>query len=406
MASSISRGTREVDLCVVGLGPAGRALAHRASQAGLTVAVVDPRPDRLWPPTFGCWVDELPSWLPATTIAVRIARPIVWTNRRRNIDREYCVLSKPRLRAALSLDDARVVAARATRVEPHRVKLSNGTALTAATVFDTRGSTSGHRRRMASAHGIFVDADIAAPMIGDGEGLLMDWRRGNGASSQEPPSFLYAMPLGDGTVVFEETSLGLCGGMPQHELRRRTVNRLAAHGIRLNGDERCEAAHYPLVEPPPKPGAGRVVGYGARGGMMNPATGYSVADSLALADTAVTALQQGEDPIAALWPWQARLVYWMRVRGLWGLGRLTTEQSIAAFDSFFTATPRGQRAVLSTRDDYATLAALLVRTVAHTWPFHWRFDFVGWTHRNRWTDYTFNLPARTQQSHPGASATP
>ncbi|MBF6191361.1 lycopene cyclase [Nocardia beijingensis] len=396
----MARRTPKVDICVVGLGPAGRALAHRAMRAGLTVAAVDPRPDRLWPPTFGCWVDELPSWLPATVIATRITQPVVWTTRRHRIDREYCVLSKPGLRSALPLDDAHILAARATRVEPHRVELSDGSAITAATVFDTRGSTSVARRRAASAHGIFVDADTAAPMVGDGEGLLMDWRPDNGTSSKEPPSFLYAMPLGDGTVVFEETSLGLRGGMPQHELRKRTANRLAAHGIRLTGNETCEAAHYPLHEPPPKSRTGQVVGFGARGGMMNPATGYSVADSLTLADTVVTALQQGKDPVAALWPWQARLVYWMRVRGLWGLGRLTTEQSVAAFDSFFSAAPRGQRAVLSTRDDYMTLAALLVNTVAHTWPFHWRFDFVGWTNRNRWTDYPFSAaPDHTQQSH-------
>jgi lycopene beta-cyclase len=218
----------------------------------------------------------------------------------------------------------------------------------------------------------------------------MDWRPDNGAGADEPPSFLYAMPLGDGTVVFEETSLGLSGGMPQHELRKRTLNRLAAHGIRLTGREESEAAHYPLDQPPPTRGGGQAIPFGSRGGMMNPATGYSVADSLALADVAVAAAQHGDDLIAALWPWRARLVHWMRMRGLWGLGRLTTEQSIAAFDAFFNASPRGQRAVLSSRDDYTTLGAVLVDTVAHTWPFHWRFDFVGWANRNRWTDYTFS----------------
>lgn len=383
-------------MCVVGLGPTGRALAHRAMRAGMTVAAVDPRPDRLWSPTYACWADELPPWLPATVIATRIPRPTIWTTTHHRVNRQYCVLSKPELHAALPLDNVLVVAGRATHIEPHRVELADRTTITATTVFDARGLTSPGRRRTASAHGIFVDADLAAPMIDDGDGLLMDWRPDNGAGPKEPPSFLYAMPLGDGTVVFEETSLGLAGGMPQRELRRRTLNRLVAHGIRLTGTERSEAAHYPLDQPPPKHGAGQVIPFGSRGGMMNPATGYSVADSLAMADTAVAALQEGSDPIAALWPWRTRLVHWMRTRGLWGLGRLTTEQSIAAFDSFFNTSPRGQRAVLSTRDDYATLGAVLVDTVAHTWPFHWRFDFIGWTNRNRWTDYPFSqLPTST-----------
>ncbi|MFR9752319.1 lycopene cyclase family protein [Nocardia sp. 004] len=387
----MSVGTvREVDVCVVGLGPAGRALAHRALAAGLSVTAIDPRPNRLWPPTFSCWVDELPDWLPAGAIATTIPKPTVWTTTERRIDRPYCVLSKPGLRAALPLDNATVVASRATRVGAHEVELAGGAVHTAATVFDTRGLPSLGRRRAASAHGIFVEAEKAAPMVAEGEGLLLDWRPENGAGPDEPPSFLYAVPIGDGTVIFEETSLGLRGGMPQHELRKRTLNRLAAHGIRLTGTEPSEAAHYPLDQPPPRKGRARAIPFGARGGMMHPCTGYSVADALTLADTAVTALRQGRDPVAELWPLRARLVYWMRMRGLYGLGRLTTEQSIAMFDAFFSATPRGQRALLSAHDDYTALGAVLVDTVAHTWPFRWRYDLVGWTNRNRWLDYDFD----------------
>ncbi|MEU6831103.1 lycopene cyclase family protein [Nocardia beijingensis] len=383
---------RQVDVCVVGLGPTGRALAHRAMRAGLSVTAIDPRPERLWPPTFSCWVDELPRWLPATAIATTIPAPTVWTKTEHRIDRPYCVLSKPGLRAALPLDDATVVTGRATRVDAHEVELADGAVHRAAAVFDTRGLPSLGRRRAASAHGIFVDAETAAPMITEGEGLLLDWRPENGAGPDEPPSFLYAVPLGDGTVIFEETSLGLRGGMPQHELRRRTLARLAAHGIRLTGAEPSEAAHYPLDQPPPRRGEARAIAFGSRGGMMHPCTGYSVADSLALVDTAVAALLEGRDPIAALWPPRARLVYWMRMRGLYGLGRLTTEQSVAMFDAFFSASPRGQRALLSAHDDYAALGAVLFNTVAHTWPFRWRYDLVGWTNRNRWLDYDFAEP--------------
>ncbi|WP_109525359.1 MULTISPECIES: lycopene cyclase family protein [Nocardia] len=390
---------RDFDIAVVGLGPTGRALAHRAMLAGFRVAAVDPRPDRLWPPTFSCWVDELPRWLPAEAIAVRIPAPTVWTTTEHRIERPYCVLSKPGLHAALPLDDATVFAARASEVGAHEVVLADGTKLRAATVFDTRGLPSLGQRRAASAHGIFVDADTAAPMVADGEGLLLDWRPENGAGPDEPPSFLYAVPLGDGTVIFEETSLGLRGGMPQRELRRRTLERLAAHGIRLTGDEPSEAAHYPLDQPPPRRGAASAVPFGSRGGMMHPCTGYSVADSLALVDTAVAALRGGRDPIEALWPWQARLVYWMRTRGLYGLGRLTTDQSIAMFEAFFTESERGQRALLSAHADYTALGAVLFNTVAHTWPFRWRYDLVGWTNRDRWSNYDF--PAVTERlPHP------
>lgn len=393
MAAMSAQHFHHADLCVVGLGPTGRAIAHRAMGAGLDVVAVDPRPDRLWPPTFSCWVDELPAWLPPAAIAQRIEAPTVWTRSRHRIERPYCVLSKPGLREALPLDDATVVTGRATTVSAHRVELRDGSTVTATTVVDARGLPVPGARRTASAHGIFVDADRAAPMVGDGEGLLLDWRDENGAGPGEPPSFLYAVPLGDGTVIFEETSLGLRGGMPQHELRRRTLARLAAHGIRLRGDEPSEAAHYPLDQSPPPLRSGQRAGapvpFGSRGGMMHPCTGYSVADSFALADTLVEAVRAGADPVAALWPWQARLVYWMRMRGLYGLGRLTTAQSISMFEAFFTASPRRQRALLSAHDDYAALGAALVMTVSRTWPFHWRYDLVGWRNRNRWVGYDY-----------------
>lgn len=380
------------DVCVVGLGPTGRALAHRAAVAGMRVVAVDPRPDRLWGPTYSCWVDELPKWLDHGAIASRIEAPVVWTDAEHRIQRPYCVLSKQGLRDALPLDDARVVAGRARTVEAHRVELADGTEVRAATVFDTRGQAAPGSRRTASAHGIFVDEDTAAPMVRPGEGLLLDWRPENGAGPDEPPSFLYAVPLGDGTVIFEETSLGLRGGMPQHELRRRTVNRLAAHGIRLRGDEPTEAAHYPLDAAVPKAGRGQVIPFGSRGGMMHPITGYCVADSLALVDTALEAVARGADPIEALWPWQARAVHWMRMRGVYGLGRLTTPQSLAMFDAFFTRPPRQQRALLSAHDDYSALGTALFMTVATTWPFRWRYDLVGWTNRNRWVGWDYGRP--------------
>jgi lycopene beta-cyclase len=275
------------------------------------------------------------------------------------------------------------VAQKATSVGEHRVDFADGTAITAAAVFDCRGLPPVGKRPAASAHGIFVDAERVAEYVPPGEALLLDWRNENDTPADAPPSFLYSVPIGDGTVIFEETTLGIPGGLTQRELRRRVIARLRAHGIELDGTEHSESCHYPLDQPPPRRGRGPIP-FGSRGGMMHPCTGYSVADSLALADTVVEALATGGDALARLWTPRARAVYWMRRRGLAGMGRLTTEQTAAMFDSFFRASPRGQRALLSAHDDAAALGAALFTTVAHTWPFRWRFDLVGWTNRNRW----------------------
>lgn len=88
------------------------------------------------------------------------------------------------------------------------------------------------------------------------------------------------------------------------------------------------------------------------------------------------------------------------MRGLWGLGRLTTDQSIAMFESFLRASPRAQRALLSAHDDYAALGAVLFNTVARVRPFRWRYDLVGWTNRNRWVGYDFDEPERVPGGRP------
>lgn len=386
--SAMTNGYRNVDICVVGLGPTGRALAHRCAAAGLSVIAVDPRPDRRWIPTYSAWIDELPEWLPQSVIAARIQAPTVWTTRERRIQRPYAVLSKPRLFEALSLDGVRIEVQRANVLTAHRADLANGQTVTAGAVIDARGLPPAGKRPAASAHGIFVDAERVAKYVPPGQALLLDWRDENGAGPDDRPSFLYSVPIGDGTVIFEETALAMPGGLTQQELRRRVTNRLNSHGITLTGDEPSEACHYPLDQPPPHRfmRGDAAVPFGSRGGMMHPCTGYSVANSLALADTVAAALQSSKDPIAALWPTRARLVYWMRERGMAGMGRLTKQQTVAMFDSFFTASPRGQDALLSEHADAVGLATVLVDTVAHTWPFSWRYDLMGWRNRNRWAD--------------------
>lgn len=373
------------DVCIVGLGPAGRGLAHRCATAGLQVAAVDPHPDRLWAPTYGAWTDELPDWLPSQVVAVEVSRPMSYTPDRVVVDRPYAMLDKAELFKALDLGDATVYADRAVDISPNLVRTAAGTEIAARIVIDARGLPAPAKRPAAWAHGIFVDAEVAAPFVAPGECILTDWREQNGATNDDPPSFLYAVPIGDGTVLFEEVCQGIPGGLSQTELRRRVIARLEANGVRLTGDEESESCHYALDQAPPRRRSrGEVFPYGSRGGLMHPCTGYSAAASLRMADTVVDAIMSGRDPARALWTFRARAVYWMRMRGLNGIGRLTNEQSAATFDLFFKAPLRQQRALLSEHDDVVGLGTVLVSTVSHLWPFRWRYTLVGWINRKRW----------------------
>ncbi|MET8778055.1 lycopene cyclase family protein [Nocardia sp. NPDC004654] len=330
------------DIVVCGLGPAGRALAHRCLARGMAVTVVDPAPARPWTATYAAWADELPGWLDPAVTAATVARPTAWGARRHELDRAYVVLDTGRLQNSLDLTGAEIVAERAVRLERHGVTLASGRTLPAERVIDARGIARSPARAEQTAYGVLVD-DTAAAGI---EPLFMDWRADNGAHPAAPRSFLYAVPLGGGAMLLEETCLAGRPALDTGELRTRLRHRLRARGIALHGDEPVERVRFPVQGGRPCQRA-----FGAAGGFTHPATGYSVASALAAADAAATG--------ADLWPPSARAVRALRTAGLRALLALPPADLPAFFDAFFDLPAPLQRAYLSGRTDLAgTVAAM------------------------------------------------
>lgn len=344
------------DLAVVGLGPAGRALAHRAAAAGLDVVAVDPRPARPWTPTYAAWLDELPAWLEPSVVRARVDRPRVWAKREHTVDRPYGVLDNAALRDALDLGGTRVLAGTAATVTAHAVTLRDGTEVGATRVLDARGLHPGPALAEQTAYGVLLDAAAAAPALGGGPAWFMDWRPDNGAAADAPPSFLYAVPLGAGRVLLEETCLVGRPGLPLGVLRDRLETRLRSRGVESPADAATERVRFPVQAPRPGHGA---PGFGARGGLVHPGTGYSVAASLAAADVVVRAVAEGRDPDAALWPARARAVRALREVGLRSLLQLEPDATAGFFEAFFALDPGHQRAYLSGRDDPLAVAGAM-----------------------------------------------
>ncbi len=202
-----------------------------------------------------------------------------------------------------------------------------------------------------TAHGVVVDTATAAPLVGPGEALFMDWRPDHG----EPgwPTFLYAVPLGGDAVLLEETSLARRPGLPLPVLRRRLHARLARHGITPPADARVERVRFPVDRPRhTTPG---VLGFGAAAPLVHPATGFSVADALRLAPSVAEALATGGVRAARrrVWPARALAVHRLRRIGLEALLRMPPEAVPAFFETFFALPERHRRAYLSGRDDLA-----------------------------------------------------
>ncbi|MCV7420422.1 lycopene cyclase family protein [Mycobacterium yunnanensis] len=364
---------RRTDVLVVGAGPAGLAVAGACARLGLTTVVVDPAPDRPWTATYGMWSPELPDDLPASVVSARAAGRAIAVSEHR-LGWEYAVLDVPRLQEHLTdgLADARVHAARVVgSPEAGVVALADGSHLRASVVVDAGGGArpldrTPSRRTAAAqtAYGVIVDEAAAAPLVDDGDALFMDWRADHGEAGW--PTFLYVIPLGDGMVLMEETSLARRPGLPLATLRRRLHARLAHHGIRPPEDARTERVSF-RVDHPRHNGPG-TLGFGAAAPLIHPATGFSLASSLRLAPRVASALaaRLPDDPAGALaaaqktvWPLDARVVHHVRRIGLESLLRMPPPDVPGFFEQFFALPDAHRWTYLTSRDDVGGIVAAM-----------------------------------------------
>lgn len=367
------------DIAVLGLGPAGRALAHSCARRGLRVAAIDPRPDRIWRATYACWRDELPSWLPAGVIAGGVDRPVVRTDTRTiTIDRSYVVLDNPALRDELALDGVTVVTGSAAGSRPEgdgiRIGLDHGRSLLARRAIDARGlgtaDRDGRAPALQTAFGVVVPRATAVTVLDGAEAVLMDWRSAGDDRPGEPPSFLYAVPVAADRVLLEETCLIGRPGPGIDRLRVRLRRRL--RGVGIDPDPADGAAVYAtetvrFAMAPPDDRPWRLPGplaFGARGGLGHPATGYSVAASLREAEVVADALSSGRDPTAALWSWRARITSRMLTRAATVLEDFDAVRMQQFFGAFFAMPVARQRDFLSDRRHPGRVAAAMAHMYA------------------------------------------
>lgn len=369
MARPYTLGTVMFDAAVVGLGPAGRSLAASLLARGASVLAVDPRPDAVWSPTYGVWAEDL-GGLPADVVRSRVRRPEIRAHGRHVLPREYAVLDNAALQRALPLDGAQVRTERvgdegllALRQEARVVVDARGARPTGRGDGTARASRSEDQdpAPAQTAYGIVVAAEDAAPALDGAEGLIMDWRRdwvpaGPGSSGEAPATFLYAIPLGEGTVLLEETCLAAAPGLPIPALRARLRTRLLARGVRARAVDdplAREVVRIPMRGRGGTPPEGVLaVGTAGRGG--NVVTGYSVAHSLLAADALAARIVDGDAPRHAdpLTPGDA-----IREAGLRALLRLDPEGTVDLFDAFGRLPGERQRAFWSRETGASDLAA-------------------------------------------------
>jgi lycopene beta-cyclase len=284
------------DLLVAGAGPAGLALAGAAAERGLHVVLVAPDPGRAWTQTYGAWLDEL-GGQDRESVAVAYTETVADGVERRVLGRTYALLDttalqlrlRSRAGAATVLSGA-VVGWEAAPDGGAVAVLADGRRLSAAVgVAATGGPPAGGRRAETAQTAFGLVVERAALDHPDGMAVFMDWRTDHGEAGY--PTFLYVLDLGDGRALVEETALAARPPLGFDVLERRLRARLAARGVSLTGHEDVERVHIALDPPPPPPDP--VVPYGAAAGFVHPATGYSIAASLAAAGPVADAVVAG-----------------------------------------------------------------------------------------------------------------
>ncbi|TCO53591.1 lycopene cyclase family protein [Actinocrispum wychmicini] len=334
------------DVLIAGAGPAGWALAAHCARLGLETAVVAPHPLRPWRPTYGLWGDEL-AMLPPNVTAAEPAVIRAYTTKAHVIPRRYAILSNERLLAALT-KNVTAITGKVVRTGPDSVDLADGRTIAARTVVNATGSRGGTAEQ--TAFGIIVPAEVAAPLVPPGEAVFMDWRSRHN-------TFLYAVPLGEGRVLLEETSLARRPAQDFRILRQALAERLEPYGIPLLHNE-SERVRFPLDVPRPR--RAKVLPFGAAAGFVHPAAGYSVGEAFRLAPRIAAAIAAGDDPWPALWPARAKLVHSLRHWGLEALLSLSAVETRQFFELFFDLPPDAQRGYLSGRDDPGGTAAAML----------------------------------------------
>lgn len=344
------------DAAVVGLGPAGRAAAHRLLEHGQRVLAVDPHPAREWRQTLCGWQSQLPQWLPGDVVAATAAGPLMRTGRDRRIEATYAVLDNDALQRALTLTGATIEEAtlddRQVRALRRRCPV----------VIDARGArAAGHPAAgpQQTAFGVIVERDQVAALFANSAAVLMDWRPYDGERrwGRQRPTFLYAIPLPGGRALIEETCLAGSPGTSQTELRRRLLLRAERAGVDpaiITAGE-VERVVIPLV----RQGRSRVrvFRFGAAGAQTNPFSGYSAFASLAAADRLATVvglgLRRSRLPSDHPGP--------VRRRALAALLRLSADDTMALFDAFARLPIADQLAILDPTTPPAALAGCLAR---------------------------------------------
>ena len=318
--------------------------------------IIAPEPQARWTPNYCLWADEVPLGFEDLAEQFWPEVSAITDLGAKHLARPYVKLETDALQAffwdRIRARGARVVDARAARLEHDRdgttVRTHGGASHRVRALVDASGGRSGFVRRVHQKPAAFQTAYglmLYAPghRFDPSRMVFMDFRSAVGAGP-EPASFLYALPLSNGRLFVEETSLASRPAVPMGLLRRRLEARLRTMG--LDHCRRLSEEHCSIPMGLGLPARTQdLVPFGASASMVHPASGYLIAHVLRKAGPVATAILEGleaggakaalESGNEALWPNPQRRSWEVYALGLEALVAMNAAQTTRFFDSFF-----------------------------------------------------------------------
>lgn len=413
-------------MLVLGAGPAALVIAAELAERGLAVNGLAPAdPASPWVNTYGIWVDEVealgltgllshrwqdtvsyfgPGGDPAADAPLRHGRAYGLFDKARLqghlLDRAAACGVRWRQGSATAIqhDDTNSSVTVRTAADSDAADEMAGaaaaatlpTALRASLVIDATGHEPVFVRRdldgpVAGQAAYGIVGRFSAPPIAAGQFVFMDYRCDHLSEAErldEPPTFLYAMDLGDGMFFVEETSLALAPAVPFPLLRDRLLRRLAHRGVEVLETQHEEFCLFPMNPPLPDLQQ-RVVGFGGSASMVHPASGYLVGGLLrrapGLADAVADGLQRGLQGQAlsraawqGLWPASLRWRHAFFRFGLEKLMRFEEARLRHHFATFFSLpSPQWYGFLTNTLEPPQLLAAMVRLYGLAPWDVRW-----------------------------------